>query len=559
MRLQSETIGYRLPGMLGSRPPALPWLALTVVAAAFGCGASGADTANVGGASQSGSAGVASTGTAGAGGAIAGSGGVTGSSGSASGGKASAGAPNAGAGPTGGTNAAGGASPSGGTAPSAGSSNPSGGNDSAGGSAGSAGVSGGAGTGAETPVECSIEASASVAQKIASVVAVTFTSDLPGATEAYVEFGEDTAYGFAAPVALDAADPRALLLGMPFESEVHYRVVVKSAAGVCRGEDATITTGAPPQGAPAVMPTVAREAEVTPGFIVLGVTGGWATIYNHEGDLVWAYKTSLTGVMPRVDFTYDASFIIGRDGNPSGQAGGQIRRIALDGATDEPIALDRSHHDFTATPDNGIVFFTGHTDNCGKLVKMSADGAFTDLFTVADAFGSLSGMGNDLCHMNSLHYHAFDDSISFSVLTQNAYVKISSGGELQWVLGGDASDFSGDGAEWTRQHGHAMPDERHVLFFNNRSNNQTALAVEVELDLEAMTARRVLEYEGGGSSQTLGDVQRLPNGNTLVTYCNDGLQHEINPEQELVRSFAWSGGVGYATHRPMLYGPPPER
>jgi hypothetical protein len=409
-------------------------------------------------------------------------------------------------------------------------------------------------------VSCSIDASAVLAAKIASVAVVTFTTDLPAVSEASIEFGQDTSYGLTAPVDLAAASYRTPLLGVPFETELHYRVTVRSPAGTCQGTDQTITTGAPPDGAPEVTATVSLEAQLTPGFIVIGVNPGWATIYNHRGELVWAYKMPINGTMPRVDFTYDAKYVIARDGNPSGQPGGQIRRVTVDGETETPITLDRSHHDFTATPDNGIVFFTGHTDNCGKLVKMSADGTFTDLFVVADAFDSLGGSGNDLCHMNSLHFHEFDDSISFSVLQKNAFVKISAGGELQWVLGGDSeSDFTGDGSDWTRQHGHEMPDARHLLFYNNRSMGDTSLAVEVELDLDTHTATKIFEYDGGGSSQTLGDVQRLPSGNTLVTYSNDGEQHEVSASKALVRSFKWTGQVGYATHRPSLYGKPPPR
>jgi hypothetical protein len=424
---------------------------------------------------------------------------------------------------------------------------------------GTPGASGSGGTNGGTLLDCTIEASATLATKIPSVIVTTFTTDLEAPTGAFIEFGKDTSYGFEAPVDLSAADYRTLLLGVPFETEAHYRITVQSAAGTCRGPDQSITTGAPPAGAPEVTPVVTLENEVTPGFVILGVTGGWASIYDYAGELVWAYKMPISGVMPRVDFTYDARSIIARDGNPSGQAGGQIRRVTLDGETETAITLDRSHHDFTATPDNGIVFFTGHTDSCGKLVKMAADGTFSDLFVVADAFDSIAATGNDRCHMNSLHYHEVDDSISFSVLNEDAYVKISSAGVLEWVLGGDESDFSGDGSSWERQHGHMMPDENHLLFFNNRSNGETALAVEVELDRTAKTATKIFEYEGGGSSQTLGDVQRLPSGNTLVTYCNDGLQHEVNADQELVRTFEWSGGVGYATHRPTLYGKPPAR
>jgi len=523
-----------------------------LLGASIGCG-NGADQTSGGAGGGAGAAtGGAGAGTAGAsvsagGGGAGSSGGGAAVAGSSSGaGGSMAGNPGGAAGLAGvaGTGPGGAGSGSGGTS-----------------GAGQGGIgAGGSGGTNGALVECTIGASATLSSKIASVAVATFTTDLPSPTEAFIEFGKDAAYGLKAPVDLAAPGYRTPLLGVPFASELHYRVTVRSAAGTCQGDDQTLTTGAPPAGAPEVTPSMSIAAEVTPGFIVIGVNPGWAVIYNHLGELVWAYKMPITGTMPRVDFTYDAKYVIARDGNPSGQPGGQIRRVTVDGETEEPITLDRSHHDFTATPDNGIVFFTGHTDNCGKLVKMSADGTFSDLFIVADAFDSVGGSGNDRCHMNSLHYHELDDSISFSVLQKNAFVKISAQGQLEWVLGGDTeSDFSGDGSDWTRQHGHEMPDERHLLFYNNRSMGDTSLAVEVELDLDAHTATKIFEYEGGGSSQTLGDVQRLPSGNTLVTYSNDGLQHEVNADKKLVRSFEWTDQVGYATHRPSLYGKPPPR
>ena len=51
---------------------------------------------------------------------------------------------------------------------------------------------------------------------------------------------------------------------------------------------------------------------------------------------------------------------------------------------------------------------------------------------------------------------------------------------------------------------------------------------EVTLDLTAMTAATTWMYDGNENSNTLGDVQRLWNGNTLATYSNAGVFHEVN-------------------------------
>jgi hypothetical protein len=54
----------------------------------------------------------------------------------------------------------------------------------------------------------------------------------------------------------------------------------------------------------------------------------------------------------------------------------------------------------------------------------------------------------------------------------------------------------------------------------------------------------------------LGDVQRLPGGNTLVTYTTDAKIVELDPSWNEVQTF--SARVGYASWRPTLYGPPPR-
>jgi hypothetical protein len=54
----------------------------------------------------------------------------------------------------------------------------------------------------------------------------------------------------------------------------------------------------------------------------------------------------------------------------------------------------------------------------------------------------------------------------------------------------------------------------------------------------------------------LGDVQRLANGNTLVTYCNAGVLHEVDASKALVQTWTFSGAVGYSEHRTSLYGAP---
>jgi hypothetical protein len=52
-------------------------------------------------------------------------------------------------------------------------------------------------------------------------------------------------------------------------------------------------------------------------------------------------------------------------------------------------------------------------------------------------------------------------------------------------------------------------------------------------------------------------VQRLPNGNTLITYSNGGTIVELDPQDNIVARFT-AGSLGYSQFRETLYGPPPK-
>ena len=66
-----------------------------------------------------------------------------------------------------------------------------------------------------------------------------------------------------------------------------------------------------------------------------------------------------------------------------------------------------------------------------------------------------------------------------------------------------------------------------------------------------------MNYASGNSTQSMGDAKRLPNGNTLITYSNQALLHEIDSGGQLVQTIEIGSGVGYSVRRASLYGPPP--
>jgi hypothetical protein len=64
-------------------------------------------------------------------------------------------------------------------------------------------------------------------------------------TEAHIEFGLDAEYGTTAPVDLNEADFRTLLLGMKPDSAYHFRVVASDGAITYTSDDYVVNTGPP--------------------------------------------------------------------------------------------------------------------------------------------------------------------------------------------------------------------------------------------------------------------------------------------------------------------------
>lgn len=427
------------------------------------------------------------------------------------------------------------------------------------GGAGAAGATGGAGaSGCITP-------SAEISSKIATVGIVTFTTTVASPDRARIDFGLDTTYGMTAPVSLTEPNYRTLLLGMKESREYHYQIVVGSGATECSSGDLTITTGALPNILPSLDVTNIQPEALAGGFVMTGqyqAQGGQnspAYVLDKDGDFVWALAVGnyVTGVRMSYDGKY--MWINGTDNTTSGLA--QIHRVTMDGLVEEDLSEDFGFqdHQITILPDESVIFY-GHNGACPDIKRRFADGTIETIVNAQDAHGS-----EGMCHVNHVEYSPDDQSIIFSDDLHNNYTKVTLDGEVVWVLGGDTNQFTGDGASWEREHGLDVLSPTRVLYFNNgpMGNNPTgARAIELDLDLNAMTATRVWTYAAVPpiNNDVLGDVQRLPNGNTVIGYSAQGVIHEVNAEGVLLQEITWpiGGAFGYIQKRPTLYGPSPR-
>lgn len=204
-----------------------------------------------------------------------------------------------------------------------------------------------------------------------------------------------------------------------------------------------------------------------------------------------------------------------------------------------------------------LVWTTPDNDPPSDLVIGTPDGQATTAFTIGSNLYQ-----SDTFHANAIHYILSDDSFTIADRNANVVVEVSATGVPKWQLGGmcDGAPTAGHCSpqSWQVNHGHHLLDDGTLLVFNNTDTEGVAHVLEFHLDdlPSTLSATQVQDYTGTAASATLGDVQRLPGGNTLVTYSNAGIIVELDPSWNEVQTF--NVRIGYSSWRPTLYGPPPR-
>jgi hypothetical protein len=165
---------------------------------------------------------------------------------------------------------------------------------------------------------------------------------------------------------------------------------------------------------------------------------------------------------------------------------------------------------------------------------------------------------SDAYHANSIHYVPFDDSFTISDRNPSVFINVTAQGQLLWQLGGSCEQAPAgercSARNWEVTHGHHLLEDGTFVAFNNTYDNASRVyefALNVDSGLNATVTKN---YTGSAYSSNLGDVQRLPGGNTLVTYSAQGKLVELDPGWEIVQTL--SVRVGYSSWRPTLYGTP---
>ena len=369
---------------------------------------------------------------------------------------------------------------------------------------------------------------------------VTWSVNVGPLVEATIEFGVDTTYGRVAPVDSAAAGHRTLLLGMKPARTYHFLIVAKDAAATYTSGDYTVTTG--PATSMVMVTSFAPSASGArqPGFIIAShrQNSTVAFIMDADGDVVWWYAGGPNGI---------ARARMSEDGKNmwlaiSGNTGAPLVRVSMDTLDRQSYANVTAAHDITPVGGATMAYPDYGEADCDSIFEIDPSGAAREVF---ESQGVVATSG---CHGNALRYSKKENVYTFSDHMQDVLV-VDRAGAVQWRL---SQRVTGGNASWGgAQHGHQLLDDGILIFANNAAGASASAAVEYGLD--GSERRR---FASGGYTANLGDVQRLPAGNTLITYSNQSLIQEVDATGKVVLEIKVAGSsLAYSLWLQDLYGP----
>ena len=176
-----------------------------------------------------------------------------------------------------------------------------------------------------------------------------------------------------------------------------------------------------------------------------------------------------------------------------------------------------------------------------------------DHFDVRDEsqFINILGSSFDFPHMNAIDVDT-DGNILLSSRNTSEVTKINRDtGDIIWRLGGAHNQFTyiNDPLNGTRnQHAIRMVTTNDYTMFDNGNLHSPSMsrAVEYRLNPTDMTATLIWQYPTNPTSSTysyyMGDVQRLPNGNTLIDWAVGSLPKltEVRPDGSKAFEMNWA-------------------
>jgi len=402
-------------------------------------------------------------------------------------------------------------------------------------------------------------------EEIGSLIVVTW--EQLAAAVVHLEFKIDDDWFESPKRQLHDGMQEELLLGVPYDHDVTFRVVAATDAGhTWTGDEQVAHTRPIPQGVAtaSLLTSVPSEWEPSLEYMLLAVAGnrGWTVVIDRAARLVWARQTPqfYTSLYSRP--SYDGTDIL-VDHNSfwatfDEGAASQVQRLKIDGSVVDSYDTPGLHHAFVDLADGTLAWpaVSGYTET---VKKRNPNGEIEPLWSCQEFHEEL-GVQN-YCGSNTLVWNESQDTFLLSLYSDETIVEFDHAtgqtlryfGHLPGAWGFDPPDSA---FYW--QHGGHFTDAGTLLTSTHASGDSDECVVrEYTLDESNEVLHEVWNFGIGLGleSEAMGEVHRLPGGNTLHNYGAGGRLREVTPDGTVVWDVQWAGqvDVGRSTALDNLY------
>ena len=416
---------------------------------------------------------------------------------------------------------------------------------------------------ASIPTEAAVsDISARIDDDFGTLVIVSWQQEQ--AAEVWVEYSFDADTWMSSPAqSVEVGAQGALLLGVPYDTAVSFRVVNDFGTGALQTGAESITTDPLPDGLPIPEVLIAdpTQWDAESDWLLMSITeySGFAAIYSdwwvfimdREGRVVWARETpsDSTSLHPRIsqdgtDILIEHATFWG--GGFDFGTNSRVYRMKIDGVITQTYTTPGLHHPFTDTADGSLVWAANNGTN-ETLQMLTPEGEQIELWDCQAHLHSIGTTGD--CGSNSIHWDEGSDTFLYSFYSLFTMFEITPDGEVVRTFGQLDSAWSFDPADarfWW-QHGGYYTDEGTLIVSTYVEEEGIDTVVrEYELDESSQTLTEIWNFGIGDGvwGQYMGEPHRMAGGNTLHNTGSLARLREATPDGEVVWDVIWDEGSG---------------
>lgn len=385
------------------------------------------------------------------------------------------------------------------------------------------------------------------------------------AATVWVEYSFDAGEWLSTPPVEAGVGPQEhLLLGIPYGTELSFRVVSDAGSGAQMTGEYLAETAEFPNGLPYPNLIVAdpTKYESSGNYLLASINedpvgwgGGdyWLFIIDREGRVVWAQLTDDNHWTIYSRVSYDGDDILWDEATYwsdwDGGSDSVVHRMKIDGSIVQTYETPGLHHAFTELADETIVWGAAEGWSSETLEELQPDGTRRTIWDCEDWQDETGERGE--CQSNTLFWNEKDDTFLYSFYTNNTAIEVDHAtGEIlrQWGEARGSWAFDPPESQFYWQHGLNYLENGHLLLstavYNDGPNNDETAAREYEVDDETQTLHEVWNFGLGEGiyAETAGEAHRLANGNTLHNYGSGGRIREVTSDGEVVWDVEWGDG-----------------